>query len=297
MFRIDSVGSTTVLSSYVCELTGATGPTGPQGPAGQNGSNGVSPTITITDHTTYTHVEIVSAGGTESFDIYNGTDGAQGPQGPQGIQGETGAQGPQGIQGPQGPAGASFEYQWQGTSLGVKTSEEVSYTYVNLKGETGAQGPQGIQGETGVQGPQGIQGVQGETGPQGPAGPNNVVHLRYEISGNTPQWTFEGTTYQGTSPSSTTVTVNNYSKALQMLFTLPSDLSAALYAKLPTIMTTPVLGVDGRNASKAYLIYHITNISWSGSSLTFTITTTAGAQNETAMASALYMLDIFFYND
>ena len=36
--------------------------------------------------------------------------------------------------------GASFEYDWQGTSLGVKTDEESEYHYVNLKGEKGDSG-------------------------------------------------------------------------------------------------------------------------------------------------------------
>ena len=36
--------------------------------------------------------------------------------------------------------GADFEYDWQGTSLGVKTSEEQDYQYVDLKGNTGEAG-------------------------------------------------------------------------------------------------------------------------------------------------------------
>ena len=36
--------------------------------------------------------------------------------------------------------GADFEYKWVGTSLGVKTSEEQDYQYVNLKGDTGEAG-------------------------------------------------------------------------------------------------------------------------------------------------------------
>ena len=39
-----------------------------------------------------------------------------------------------------GEDGASFEYNWQGTSLGVKTSEEQDYQYVNLKGDKGDPG-------------------------------------------------------------------------------------------------------------------------------------------------------------
>lgn len=39
--------------------------------------------------------------------------------------------------------GANFQYNWDGTSLGVKTDEESSYSYVNLQGERGPVGPQG----------------------------------------------------------------------------------------------------------------------------------------------------------
>ena len=39
-----------------------------------------------------------------------------------------------------GTDGADFEYNWIGTSLGVKTSEEQEYQYVNLKGDTGEPG-------------------------------------------------------------------------------------------------------------------------------------------------------------
>lgn len=39
-----------------------------------------------------------------------------------------------------GQDGADFEYNWVGTSLGVKTSEESDYQYVNLKGDTGEAG-------------------------------------------------------------------------------------------------------------------------------------------------------------
>lgn len=52
-----------------------------KGAAGQNGQDGISPTITVTDHTTYHHIEIVSAGGTESFDVYDGTNGSDGTDG------------------------------------------------------------------------------------------------------------------------------------------------------------------------------------------------------------------------
>lgn len=39
-----------------------------------------------------------------------------------------------------GEDGADFQYNWSGTSLGVKTSEEQDYQYVNLKGDTGEPG-------------------------------------------------------------------------------------------------------------------------------------------------------------
>ena len=42
--------------------------------------------------------------------------------------------------GKDGEDGADFEYNWVGTSLGVKTSEESDYQYVNLKGDTGEAG-------------------------------------------------------------------------------------------------------------------------------------------------------------
>lgn len=88
LFFINSVSTTTVLADYFCELTGATGaagatgatgPQGPQGPAGTNGTDGVSPTVTVTSITGGHHIEIVSAGGTEYFDVMDGTDGAPGP--------------------------------------------------------------------------------------------------------------------------------------------------------------------------------------------------------------------------
>lgn len=46
-----------------------------------------------------------------------------------------------------GEDGADFEYNWNGTSLGVKTSEEQEYQYVNLKGDTGEAGHTPTRGE------------------------------------------------------------------------------------------------------------------------------------------------------
>lgn len=84
-----------------------------------------------------------------------------------------------GEQGPQGPQGYSLEYNWNGTSLGIKREDEGSYKYTNLqgpqglKGDIGERGPQGIQGPKGDKGEQGIQGLpgpKGDTGKQGPQG-------------------------------------------------------------------------------------------------------------------------------
>ena len=85
-----------------------------------------------------------------------------------------------GEQGPQGPQGYSLEYNWNGTSLGIKREDEASYKYANLqgpqgpKGDIGMQGPQGIQGPKGDKGDQGIQGIQGPKGDKGDQGPQGI---------------------------------------------------------------------------------------------------------------------------
>lgn len=66
-----------------------------------------------------------------------------------------------------GTPGESLQYNWEGTKLGVKTTSETDYTYVDLKGEQGIQGPKGDTGEPGPQGDTGEQGIQGEQGPAG----------------------------------------------------------------------------------------------------------------------------------
>lgn len=153
-------------------FTGSTGPTGPQGPTGNTGPAG--PT-----------------GNT-------GPQGIQGPQGPtgatgaKGATGNTGAMGPAGPQGATGPRGVGLEYSWNGTNLGLKSTDEQIFNYTNLqgpagptgpKGDTGAQGPagpkgdigltgaQGPKGDTGAAGAKGATGSTGPIGPQGPAGP------------------------------------------------------------------------------------------------------------------------------
>ncbi len=151
---------------------------------------------------------------------YVDLEGPQGPQGPKGDQGIQGPKGDTGEQGPQGETGKSIEYNWNGTSLGVRVEGESSYQYVNLKGEKGDTGPPGLNGKSieytwqgtqlgirlegqseyqfvdleGPQGQQGIQGIQGEKGDkgdtgdrgpqglQGPPGPNGK-NLEFEWNG------------------------------------------------------------------------------------------------------------------
>lgn len=122
-------------------------------------------------------------------------------KGPQGNQGVTGPKGEQGV------PGVSLNFIWNGTQLGVKREDEVSYKYVDLKGQKGEAGSQGIQGvglqftwdstrlgikkendsnfiyvdlkgatgERGIQGEKGIQGPKGEQGIQGPKGDVGAV--------------------------------------------------------------------------------------------------------------------------
>ena len=87
--------------------------------------------------------------------------------------------GPQGPQGDKGDDGKSLEFNWQGTSLGVRKEGESTYSYTNLKGDkgdqgdkgdTGSQGPKGDKGDPGLQGPQGDKGDAGEQGPKGDKG-------------------------------------------------------------------------------------------------------------------------------
>lgn len=54
-----------------------------------------------------------------------------------------------------GKNGESLEFEWNGTQLGIKTTSQLAYTYIDLigpKGDTGESGPQGIQGEKGEDG-------------------------------------------------------------------------------------------------------------------------------------------------
>lgn len=162
----------------VTDLQGPQGEQGEQGPKGDKGDKGDT--------------------GPRGLQGLKGDTGDIGPEGPQGEQGDTGARGPQGLQGPQGetgdigprglqgpqgetgPQGESLEYDWDGTSLGVKIESESSYTYTNLKGDKGntgsqgAQGPKGDKGDTGARGPTGATGPEGEQGPTGATGPRGL---------------------------------------------------------------------------------------------------------------------------
>ena len=51
-----------------------------------------------------------------------------------------------GLSGSDGTDGIGLDYNWNGTSLGIKKENESSYEYVNLKGDTGASGRDGVDG-------------------------------------------------------------------------------------------------------------------------------------------------------
>ena len=120
---------------------GDTGATGPQGPAGTNGSDGISPTVTVRTITGGHQIEIVSAGGTERFDIMDGTDGTDGTDG---------------ISPTVTVRTITGGHQIEIVSAGGTERFDV------MDGTDGATGPQGPKGDTGA------------TGPQGPAGANGV---------------------------------------------------------------------------------------------------------------------------
>lgn len=97
-----------------------------------------------------------SNGTFDFFYVYNGTNGEDGEK---------------------GENGESLEFEWDGTQLGIKTSNQLGYEYVDLIG------PKGDKGDTGEIGPQGLKGEQGERGPQGPQGvPGQSVEVDSEMS-------------------------------------------------------------------------------------------------------------------
>ena len=104
-----------------------------------------------------------------------GDEGKPGPKGEQGIKGEKGDQGEPGITGEQGN---SLQFYWNGTQLGIKTTADEEYQYVDLQGPQGEQGPigpQGSEGTTGPQGERGLPGPRGEKGDIGPQGPEGIA--------------------------------------------------------------------------------------------------------------------------
>ena len=78
--------------------------------------------------------------------ILNGKDGKDGKDGINGINGRDG------TDGSDGKDGVGLQYNWNGTSLGIKREDESNYDYVNLKGEPGIQGNPGQNGTNGQDG-------------------------------------------------------------------------------------------------------------------------------------------------
>lgn len=151
-------------------LTGLTGPAGPQGPIGPQGAIGPQGdigvgvestvnngdgtfTITFTNSTTFTSVDLT---------------GPAGPQGIQGIEGPQGLLGPQGVQGIQGIAGNNgISVNWLGTIYPAPSSPSINDGFhdpVSRKSFIWNGTIWLTISEDGIQGP------QGPTGPIGPAG-------------------------------------------------------------------------------------------------------------------------------
>ena len=107
-----------------------------RGPEG-NGIEKIELTNTVDLIDTYTIT--FTNGKTTTFEVHNGKDGANG------INGEN---------------GKPLEFNWQGTSLGVRVEGTEEYVYIDLQGPQGETGPQGPKGETGEQGPKGEAGVE-----------------------------------------------------------------------------------------------------------------------------------------
>lgn len=68
------------------------------------------------------------------------------------VEVKDGLPGKDGIDGTDGSDGVSLDYNWNGTSLGIKREDEANYQYVNLKGDRGATGNDGADGYTPVRG-------------------------------------------------------------------------------------------------------------------------------------------------
>lgn len=138
-------------------LRGPTGATGAAGPTGATGSTG--PKGDPFKYSDFTASQL---------EALRGPIGATGATGAKGATGNTGPAGATGSTGPAGATGArgvGIEYSWNGTYLGLKSTDEQIFNYTNL------QGPAGPTGATGPAGAPGAAGERGLTGPTGPAGP------------------------------------------------------------------------------------------------------------------------------
>ncbi len=142
--------------------------------------------------------------------IYANLGGISGLQGPIGATGATGATGPTGASGLVGAMGASgvagknLEFDWVGTTLGIRVSGVGSYEYTNLIGPSGVAGASGLAARNlefnwvgttlgvrvsgigeyvyqDVAGISGIQGPVGATGAIGATGPS-AIYARTSIS-------------------------------------------------------------------------------------------------------------------
>ncbi|MBT2661953.1 hypothetical protein [Bacillus sp. ISL-45] len=128
-----TASTTWTLRGNIKGAIGATGPQGPQGIQGPKGDTGATGPQGLKGDTGAT-----GATGPQGPQGIQGATGPAGPQGPKGDKGDTGATGPVGPQGLTGPQGVGLNYNWSGTSLGVKRDDEASFQYVNLQGPQGA---------------------------------------------------------------------------------------------------------------------------------------------------------------
>ena len=147
---------------------------GQSGQNGQDGSDGISPTVTVRDITGGHQIEIVSAGGTERFDVMDGQDGSDGSDGISptvtvrditgGHQIEIvsagGTERFDVMDGTDGQDGQAATIQVgtvttgnAGSSASVTnsgTSSAAVFDFVIPKGDTGAAGQNGTNGQDGV---------------------------------------------------------------------------------------------------------------------------------------------------
>ena len=79
-----------------------------------------------------------------------------------------------------GTDGKSLEFNWQGTSLGIRKEGESTYSYTDLKGNKGDKGDPGLQGPKGDKGDPGLQGPKGDKGDKGADGTMTFADLTEE---------------------------------------------------------------------------------------------------------------------